>query len=84
MASRLTRLLKAIGAKDCVIMLTGGLALDTGLAAAIAEELAKMKGMEARVTTDPDAAYAGAIGAALWGAFRYDKLADLGQLPKAS
>jgi benzoyl-CoA reductase subunit D len=84
MATRLTRLLKAIGARDCVVMLTGGLALDTGLAAAIGEELARMKGMEAIVKTHPDAAYAGAIGAALWGVFRHNKLAELGQLPKAS
>ncbi|TDI56781.1 MAG: benzoyl-CoA reductase subunit D [Alphaproteobacteria bacterium] len=84
MATRLIRLLKAIGAKDCVVMLTGGLALDSGLAAAIGEELAKMKGMEAEVKTHPDAAYAGAIGAALWGVFRHNKLAKLGQLAKAS
>ncbi len=84
MASRMTRLLKSIGARDGVVMLTGGLALDSGLAAAIGEELDKMKGIDATVTTHPDAAYAGAIGAALWGAFRYDKLAALGQLPKAS
>jgi hypothetical protein len=28
--------------------------------------------------------FAGAIGAALWGAFRFEKLQRLGQLPKAS
>jgi benzoyl-CoA reductase subunit D len=27
----------------------------------------------------PDSIYAGAIGAALWGAFRHEKLARLGQ-----
>ena len=30
--------------------------------------------------THPDAIHAGAIGAALWGAFRYDKLQARGQL----
>ncbi len=32
----------------------------------------------------PDSIFAGAIGGAIWGAFRYEKLARLGQLPKAS
>lgn len=76
MANRLTRLLKSIGAREGKVMITGGLALDTGMVAAIAEDLAKMKGMEAlEVTSHPDSIYAGAIGAALWGAFRHDLLA---------
>jgi hypothetical protein len=28
--------------------------------------------------------YAGAIGAALWGAFRFEKLATTGRVPKAA
>jgi len=77
MANRLTRLLKSIGAREGKVMVTGGLALDTGMVAAIAEDLAKMKGMEAlEVTSHPDSIYAGAIGAALWGAFRHDRLAQ--------
>ena len=32
------------------------------------------------VRNHPDSIYAGAIGAALWGAFRHHKLARLGQL----
>lgn len=76
MANRLTRLLKSIGAQDGKVMVTGGLALDTGMVAAIAEDLAKMKGMEKlEVTSHPDSIHAGAIGAALWGAFRHDRLA---------
>ena len=65
-------------------MVTGGLALDKGLVAALGEELAKMKGVEAEVTSHPDAIYAGAIGAALWGAFRFEILAASGQLLEAS
>ncbi len=84
MASRLARLLKSIKVRDEVIMMTGGLARDEGLCQALREQLAKMKGMEARVTNHPDSIYAGAIGAALWGAFRHDKLAASGQLLKAS
>jgi benzoyl-CoA reductase subunit D len=36
------------------------------------------------VKSHPDSPYAGAIGAALWGAFRHEKLAQLGQLRQAS
>lgn len=75
MASRLTRLLKAIGAKSGKVMVTGGLALDQGLTRTIGEDLAKIKGMDATVTSHPDSIYAGAIGAALWGAFRHRRLA---------
>ena len=84
MASRLARLLKSIGVTDDLIMMTGGLALDEGLCEAMREQLAKMKGVEAEVVNDPASIYAGAIGAALWGAFRHEKLADSGMLLKAS
>ncbi len=85
MASRLARLLKSIGVKDDVIMMTGGMGLDEGLCEALRESLAKMKGMDgARVVNHPDSIFAGAIGAALWGAFRSEKLASSGQMLKAS
>ena len=84
MASRLARLLKSIGVKNDLIMMTGGLAQDEGLCEAMREQLAKMKGVEAEVINHSDSIYAGAIGAALWGAFRYDKLAAAGQMLKAS
>jgi len=83
MASRLAKLLKAIGTVDGVVMVTGGLALDAGLLAALAEEMAKQN-VEVTVRSHPDSAYAGAIGAALWGAFRHEKLARLGHLAQAS
>ena len=47
------------------------------------EEMVAQK-IAVNVQTDPDSIYAGAIGAALWGAFRHRKLAALGQLPIAS
>lgn len=83
MAGRLSRLLKTIGGGDNVVMITGGLALDTGLVRAIAEDCAAQK-MAADIRAHPDSIYAGAIGAALWGAFRFEKLKDLGALPRAS
>ncbi|MCB1312609.1 MAG: benzoyl-CoA reductase subunit D [Sedimentitalea sp.] len=84
MASRLARLLKSIGVTNDLIMMTGGLAQDEGLCQALREQLAKMKGVEAEVANDPNSIYAGAIGAALWGAFRHEKLVTSGQMLKAS
>lgn len=84
MASRLARLLKSIGVKENLVMMTGGLAQDAGLVAAVSEELGKMKGVVANVTSNEDSIYAGAIGAALWGAFRAEKLGRTGQMLKAS
>ena len=84
MASRLAKLLKSVtGAGNDLVCVTGGLALDPGLIAALQEEMAEQK-ISAAVKSHPDSIYAGAIGAALWGAFRYEKLARLGALPKAS
>ena len=50
-----------------------GLALDTGLLAAIREEMVNER-VTVDATSHPDSIYAGAIGAALWGAFRHDRL----------
>ncbi len=74
MAGRLAKLLKVTGITKGTVLLTGGLALDSGLLAALQEELVneKITGIEA--VSHPDSICAGAIGAALWGAFRYGKL----------
>jgi len=79
MASRLAKLLKVTGITQGTVLLTGGLALDAGLLAALQEELVneKITGLTAR--NHPDSIFAGAIGAALWGAFRYGKLQGLQQ-----
>lgn len=84
MAGRLSKLLKSIGVNRGVVTATGGLALDPGLIAALEEDLGKMKDMKVTVRSHPDSIYAGAIGAALWGAFRHEKLAALGRLPTAA
>jgi benzoyl-CoA reductase subunit D len=83
MASRLAKLLKSTGAAEGVVLVTGGLARDEGLLAALNEEMEKEK-VQATVRRHEDSPYAGAIGAALWGAFRYDKLARLGEMRLAS
>jgi benzoyl-CoA reductase subunit D len=79
MASRLVKLLKVTGITKGRVLLTGGLALDAGLLAALQEELVneKITGLEA--VSHPDSIYAGAIGAALWGDFRHGKLKELQQ-----
>ena len=75
MAARLSKLLKSIGATAGVVMMTGGLALDKGLVAALEEDIANIKDMKSVVRSHPDSIYAGAIGAALWGAYRFERLA---------
>ena len=76
MASRIVKLLKVTGIKSGAALLTGGLALDSGLLAAIREELVAEK-VAVTAQSHPDSIYAGAIGAALWGAFRHGRLAAL-------
>ena len=73
MASRIVKLLKVTGIKEGTALLTGGLALDVGLLAAIQEEMVNEK-VNVTAVSHPDSIYAGAIGAALWGAFRHGKL----------
>lgn len=83
MADRLTKLLKSIDVTEGVVMMTGGLALDTGLFQALQDRMA-VQGLSTRVATHPDSLYAGAVGAALWGAFRHKKLQEQERLSKAS
>ncbi len=72
MAGRLVRLLAAAKVEETVIM-TGGLASDSGLKKAVEETLEK-ENKDFDVRVHPDSILAGAIGAALWGAFRHDVL----------
>ena len=77
MASRLVKLLKVTGITKGTVLLTGGLAHDEGLLAALQEELANEKITGLTAVSHPDSIYAGAIGAALWGAFRHARLKEL-------
>ena len=83
MADRLAKLLKSIKGGDGIVMCTGGLALDSGLVAALNEEMERQK-IQSEVRSHPDSIFAGAIGAAIWGAFRHEKLAALEELANAS
>lgn len=78
MAGRTLRLLTSARARG-VTLVTGGLAADVGLIAALRESAARQNaGLDFR--SHADSASAGAIGAALWGAFRHRKLARKGLL----
>ena len=83
MAGRLAKLLRVIKATDGVTLVTGGLALDDGLIVSLQENIEQQK-LDVVARSHPDSPYAGAIGAALWGAFRYEKLAAQGRFAKAS
>jgi benzoyl-CoA reductase subunit D len=85
-AGRLVRLLRSAGAEG-VVVLTGGLAADVGLVACIRQlvdkELAsakKKKLAPIEVRSDPRSILAGALGAALLGAYRHEQLAARGKL----
>jgi benzoyl-CoA reductase subunit D len=83
MATRLVKLLRAIKVTEGTVLLTGGLALDVGLLAALNETI-EDRNVNIKALSHPDSIYAGAIGAAIWGAFRHEKLARLGELARAS
>ncbi|MCF6197137.1 MAG: benzoyl-CoA reductase subunit D [Emcibacter sp.] len=83
MAARLVKLLKSLKVTEGVVMCTGGLALDSGLVLALNEAMAKNK-LDMPVVSHEDSIYAGAIGAAIWGAFRHEKLMELENMAKAS
>jgi benzoyl-CoA reductase subunit D len=83
MAGRFVKLLEAAGAEGTVV-LTGGLAADAGLSVALAEESVKSK-IQLNFVSRPESVYAGALGAAIWGAYRHEKLKQLGAaLPGAA
>ena len=73
MAGRFARLVGSLSTRG-VLCVTGGLSADTGLTAAIQQELRKANS-SVEVRSHQLSVHAGAIGAALWGAFRHEKLA---------
>ncbi len=77
MAGRFSKLLRALKVEGVVLM-TGGLANDTGLRRALQDLLDKEPGPKIEVRGHPQSIHAGAIGAALWGAWRAERLRQLG------
>jgi benzoyl-CoA reductase subunit D len=76
MAGRYLRLLTSAGARG-VALITGGLAADVGLLAAL-REAAEAQQAPIQIRAHPQSVFAGALGAALWGAFRVRRLAQRG------
>ena len=90
MATRFVRLLRSIGTQG-VVLVTGGLANDKGLLAAVRDALDLAGSPKGSARSDrgsaknflvvrghPLSIFAGAIGAAIWGAYRCQKL-ELGE-----
>ena len=76
MAGRYLRLLTAAHAEG-VVLVTGGLASDVGLLGAM-REAAEEQNAGIEIRADERSVLAGALGAALWGAFRFRKLSEKG------
>jgi benzoyl-CoA reductase subunit D len=72
MAGRAIKLVMSLGMTGPVLI-TGGLAGDQGLVAAMRESAVGQK-MTVEVRSHPDSILSGALGAALWGAYRARKL----------
>jgi len=71
-ANKIVKLLSSLKATSPVV-LTGGMAMNTGMIQAVQELIEESK-MNLEIKAHPDSIYSGAIGAAIWGGFRYYKL----------
>ena len=69
--NRLVKLLRSLNPEPPLVI-TGGSALDQGLVETLRQKLATDQ-VDMEVLVHPDSVLAGAIGAALWGAFRNAK-----------
>jgi benzoyl-CoA reductase subunit D len=81
-ASKLARLVRAVGAEGEVLV-TGGMAHDAGFLAALREVAAeKQRGeqVEIELVAHPESILAGALGAAILGAYRHRQLEEMGRL----
>jgi benzoyl-CoA reductase subunit D len=76
MAGRYLRLLTSAAAQG-VALVTGGLAADVGLLSALRESAGEQKA-PLEIRAHRDSVFAGALGAALWGAFRARRLSARG------
>lgn len=75
MAKRLAGLLRQVKAEGDVLI-TGGLAMNVGFLAALQELADNDRRLEIRLLAHEQSVLAGAIGAALWGAYRHTQLRD--------
>lgn len=84
MAGRLAKLLRKLKFTRGVVLFTGGLAGDVGLVGATEKAMKEIRLEGVSVRSHPDSVYAGAIGAALWGAFRKERLDTTLAAPRPS
>lgn len=74
-AQRVVKLLGSLRAESPVA-LVGGMGMNVGMIQAIRELTAENKKNNLQFVAHPEAIYSGAIGAALWGGFRYFRLKE--------
>ena len=74
-ANRVVKLLGALRAESPIV-LVGGMGMNAGMIQAIEEITAESRKKSFEFISHPEAIYSGAIGAALWGGFRYHKLKE--------
>lgn len=69
-AQRVVKLLSALKAESPIV-LVGGMGMNKGMVQAVEELSSEHKKSSMEFVSHPDAIYSGAIGAALWGGYRY-------------
>lgn len=74
-AQRVIKLMSSLRAESPIV-LVGGMGMNAGMVQAIEELAAENKKNNLIFRSHPDAIYSGAIGAALWGGFRFFKLKE--------
>lgn len=74
MASRFAKLVRKLETTSGTLLMTGGLANDVGLLQRTREAMEEVGLGAMKVETHPLSIHAGAIGSALWGAYRFERL----------
>ena len=74
-AQRIVKLLGALRAESPIV-LVGGMGMNEGMTQAIEELSTENKKRDFEFISSPDSIYSGAIGAAIWGGYRYYKLKE--------
>ena len=74
MANRYSKLLRKLNVAEGAVLVTGGLANDPGLVESVARALEGLGLEGVTVRTHEMSVAAGAIGAALWGGYRHERL----------
>ena len=74
-AGRIVKLLGSLRAESPIV-LCGGMGMNEGMIQAVEELTAESSKAKFEFASSPDSIYSGAVGAALWGGFRYYKLKE--------